>query len=54
MWTTEIGFGGATPFSDGPGPHPFVLMQQSDSDTQTFRTPTDDHYINAMKPNVTP
>ncbi len=30
--TTETGFGGATPLSDGPGPHPFVLMQQSDSD----------------------
>jgi len=29
--TTETGFGGATPYSDGPGPHPFVLMQESDS-----------------------
>lgn len=29
--TTETGFGGATPYSDGPGPHPFVLMQESDA-----------------------
>lgn len=29
--TTETGFGGTTPYSDGPGPHPFVLMQESDS-----------------------
>lgn len=30
--TTETGFGGATPYSaEGPGPHPFVLMQESDS-----------------------
>lgn len=29
--TTGTGFGGATPYSDGPGPHPFVLMQESDS-----------------------
>lgn len=30
--TTETGFGGATPLTDGPGPHPFVLMQESDSE----------------------
>ncbi len=29
--STETGFGGLTPYSEGPGPHPFVLMQESDS-----------------------
>ncbi len=28
--TTGTGFGGATALSEGPGPHPFVLMQESD------------------------
>jgi len=39
--TTETGFGGATPYSDGPGPHPFVLMQESDNGTIVPRTLTD-------------
>ncbi|MEP6298374.1 MAG: hypothetical protein ABJ382_13695, partial [Ilumatobacter sp.] len=29
--STQTGFGGLTPYSEGPGPHPFVLMQESDS-----------------------
>ena len=29
--TTQVGFAGATPLSDGPGPHPIVLFQETDS-----------------------
>ena len=29
--TTQVGFGGATPLSDGPGPHPIILFQETDS-----------------------
>ena len=29
--TTQVGFGGATPLSDGPGPHPVILLQETDS-----------------------
>lgn len=36
--TTETGFAGTTPYSDGPGPHPFVLLQESDSGSMFDRT----------------
>jgi len=29
--TTQVGFGGATPLGDGPGPHPIILFQETDS-----------------------
>lgn len=29
--STQVGFGGATPLSDGPGPHPTILFQETDS-----------------------
>ncbi|BAN03814.1 hypothetical protein [Ilumatobacter coccineus] len=39
--TTETGFAGATPYSDGPGPHPFVLLVESDSGSMFDRTISD-------------
>lgn len=29
--TTQVGFAGATPLTEGPGPHPIILFQETDS-----------------------